>query len=98
MFTFVFSGKPVKAVHPVHPSPALCKFTTGDGTGGTEKKIGGQTGNACIKACLAYKKKNKKVNGVTVFRNNKPGCWCEIGMKTKNKNKKYKTCFLPVGK
>ena len=46
-----------------------CKFENGDGTGGSEKKIGMQTGEECIQACITYKKtKDDRVNGVTILQ------------------------------
>ena len=46
-----------------------CKFERGDGTGGSEKKIGSQTGEECIQACIRYKKtKDSRVNGVTILQ------------------------------
>jgi len=72
----------------------LCTFLPGDGIGGTEKKIGMQTGNDCVRACLKLKEINGYVNGVTLLSSNEPGCWCEISMNGPNSNTKYKTCFL----
>jgi len=75
----------------------LCTFKTGDGIGGTEKKIGMQTGNDCVMACLKEKEINGYVNGVTLLSSNEPGCWCEIKMNGQNSNTKYKTCLLNDG-
>ena len=72
----------------------LCTFLPGDGVGGTEKTIGMQTGNDCVRACLKLKETDSNVNGVTLLSSDKPGCWCEIGMNDRKKNAKYKTCFL----
>ena len=72
-------------------------FVPGDGGGGSEKRIGEQTGNNCIAACISLKKKDNKINGVTIRRNGKAGCWCEYGMTKVAGNKNvYKTCFLKV--
>jgi hypothetical protein len=72
----------------------LCNFQRGDGVGGREVKIGMQTGNDCVRACIKYKKSNGNVNGVTLLSSNEPGCYCEIGMSSRNSDSKYKTCFL----
>ena len=46
-----------------------CKFEPGDGTGSGEKKIGMQTDEECIQACIRYKKtKDDRVNGVTILQ------------------------------
>merc|ERR1711962_1836028 len=75
------------------------RFEKGDGTGGTEKKIGMQKGFACVLACIKRKKiKGIVVDGVTVRKDGKPGCWCELGMKRISRSaksvRKYMTCFL----
>merc|ERR1712072_474840 len=58
--------KPVKPVTPVVPvkpgKKYTCAFKIGDGIGGSEKKIGPQKGAACVKACVALKRKNPTIN------------------------------------
>merc|ERR1711907_73629 len=83
------------------PSGAHCgKWALGDGKGGGgflrsgDKKIGLQRGQECVKACIAYRKHDHRVSGVTVYSSGKPGCWCEYNMKYRNSNKTYKSCFL----
>ena len=71
-----------------------CSFVSGDGAGGTETKIGVQTGNDCIKACVELRKKDKSINGVTVRQDNSGGCWCEKSMDEVSTSSTYKTCFL----
>ena len=75
-----------------------CSFVSGDGTGGTETKIGSQKGSACIKACIELKKTDSSINGVTVIADNRPGCWCEKSMTGVSPSGTYKTCFLKAGK
>ena len=75
-------------------SALLCTFTAGDGAGGTEVKIGGKTGDECIRACIDRKVEDSTINGVTVLSNNKPGCWCEQKMTKTVHSTTYKTCFL----
>ena len=87
--------KPVKPVTPVVPvkpgKKYTCAFKIGDGIGGSEKKIGPQKGAACVKACVALKRKNPTINGVTY---GKRGCYCEYKQKRRNGNKSWKNCFL----
>ena len=75
-----------------------CSLVQGDGVGGTEVKIGKQTGAACMTACLKRRHTDKSINGITLFGNDKPGCWCEKGMKKVGGRKIYKTCFLKPSK
>merc|ERR1712072_525717 len=84
--------KPVKPVRPVKPGKKYtCAFKIGDGTGGPEKKIGHQKGAACVKACVALKRKSPTINGVTYV---KRGCYCEYKQKRRNHNKSWRNCFL----
>ena len=71
-----------------------CTFYPGDGVGGTEFKVGMQTDSQCVDACLAKKKTDDSINGVTILSNNKPGCWCERSMRGRNYNPDYKSCFI----
>ncbi|XP_057313930.1 adhesion G protein-coupled receptor B1-like [Hydractinia symbiolongicarpus] len=78
-----------------------CKFVTGDGSGGTEVNIGYKdTIQDCIIACADRKKKNPKINGVTIPSkiSGKVNCYCEIGMTGSNGGSSWQTCFmlLPV--
>jgi len=73
-----------------------CEFALGDGTGSKENevKVGIQTGEACIKACVERKKNDQFINGVTVRRDGSGGCWCEREMTKRDNDRKYKSCFL----
>ena len=42
--------------------------------------------------------KDHTINGVTVHTNGKGGCYCEKHMTHRNKNKKWKSCYLPTNK
>ena len=76
-------------------APALkCTFSSGDGTGGSEVKIGDQTGDECIEACMDRKQNDHRINGVTIYSNGKGGCWCEQNMNRVSASSTYKTCFL----
>ena len=69
----------------------------GDGIGGTEILIGDQRGSVCIDACKQRKQINSSINGVTLFSEAiKGGCWCEKGMKGRNNNTKYMSCYTGV--
>ena len=71
-----------------------CSFVSGDGSGGSERKIGTQKGAECIKACIELRKTDTSINGVTVVADNRPGCWCEKSMTGVSSSGTYKTCFL----
>lgn len=72
-----------------------CIFLDGDGSGGTEKKIGNQKGEECVKACLELRKSDPFINGVTIYKSGKPGCWCELNMTGRDaRGKTYKSCFF----
>ena len=75
-------------------SSLSCTFSPGDGTGGSEVNIGSQTGSECVRACMRLKETDDSINGVTVFQNQREGCWCEKGMKEVSRSSTYKTCFL----
>ena len=71
----------------------------GHGTGGSEVKISDSlTGQFCIDACKTRKNTDPSINGVTVRRNGKGGCWCERNMKSVLKFSRstrfYKTCAI----
>ena len=74
-----------------------CTFRTGDGTGGSEVKIGAQRGSACVDACIKRKRTDRTINGISVFRDTrKGGCWCERKMNGRNTNARYKSCILKL--
>lgn len=68
----------------------------GDGTGSKELKIGNQKGDACVNACIAKRRTNGAINGVTMLASGAGGCWCEVNMKGRNSNSIYTSCYLPV--
>ena len=72
-------------------------FTDGDGIGGSETSVGSVTGDECALACIEKRKTDKTINGVTILKSGKAGCWCEKGMKSKEASSKYRSCFLPSG-
>ena len=75
--------------------PAPCILQDGDGDGGTEESVSGKKGQACIDACLEKKKTDSSINGITMYRDDKDGCWCERNMKTiLTERKTYRTCFI----
>merc|ERR1719450_1520829 len=79
-------------------SALKCTFSSGDGTGGSEVKIGDQTGDECIKACMDRRQNDHRINGVTIYSNGKGGCWCEQNMNRVSASSTYKTCFLQAKK
>jgi hypothetical protein len=72
-----------------------CSFTSGDGTGGAEKKIAHKKGKGCVRACKDLKKDDDAIKGVTIYSDDsKEGCWCEYNMNSIKSNSKYQTCYL----
>ena len=72
-----------------------CTFYTGDGTGGSDEKVGNQKGSSCIDICLELRKTDKTINGVIVFADaSKGGCWCKKQMTGTSSVTKYKSCFI----
>ena len=67
---------------------------SGDGAGGSEVKIGDQTGQECINACKERKKTDATINGVTIRKDGNNGCWCEKKMSYVTGSSRYKTCYL----
>ena len=71
-------------------------YVVGDGIGGTEVQVRQQTGETCVQACVKASIRDKRINGVTVYSNGKPGCWCEQLMTGVNSRyTQYKTCLFP---
>ena len=82
-------------LHSVSESPATeCSFVNGDGSGGSEVKIGDHTGTRCIEECIQRRKTDTTINGVTIKQDHSGGCWCERNMNHVTKSMTYKTCFL----
>ena len=59
-----------------------------------EEKIEGLSGADCINVCISRRKKDDRINGVTVYSSGEPVCWCEREMDGVLQNSLYKTCFL----
>ena len=57
-------------------------------------KIGPQIGDTCVQACIARKKNDDTINGVTIYQDERKGCWCEKGMIHIGGSSVYKTCLL----
>ena len=76
-------------------STSTCKFSIGNGDGGSKIYVGEQKGGACIDACLHMKMIDDSINGVTLyFNDDNGGCWCEQNMIRISGT--YKTCFLQL--
>ena len=73
-----------------------CVLKSGDGKGGSETRVGSQTGSACVSLCREAQKINKRINGATMRKDGKPGCYCELGMTRIASSSTYKTCFIVV--
>ena len=58
-------------------------------------KIGTQMGSECVTACMRLKVNDDSINGVTVYQNQRAGCWCEKGMTGVRSSTTYKTCRFP---
>ena len=82
---------------PISAESLTCTFEPGDGTGGVEVKVGSQTGSECVKACLQARETDNRINGVTVYKDQREGCFCEKGMTGVNANPIYKTCLFRAG-
>jgi len=80
--------------HESHAGDAGCIFMAGDGSGHSEKWIGYMSQSNCVDACIARRRTDARINGVTVYASGAPGCYCEIKMKGRNDNGKYKSCFI----
>ena len=77
------------------PPPSLsCTFSPGDGSGGIDVKIGSQQGSECVTACMRMKVNDNSINGVTVYQNQRAGCWCEKGMTGVRGSTTFKPCRL----
>ena len=78
-------------------------FEPGDGGGVSEKKVSTSlTGGDCVDACREEMKKDSSINGVSVYKDGRGGCWCEQNLASLSKSTDdtttYKTCFLNSGK
>ena len=83
----------------VGDQPPYCRFTLGDGVGGSETNERGLDPEQCFARCKELKKTNPRVNGVTVDTKGDKECYCEIGMKSWNTVDRYKSCqvkMMPV--
>ena len=71
----------------------MCSFRLGNGRGGSSRRIGSQTGAACVSACLHMRKVKPGINGVTVYQDKlKSSCYCRSNMT--HIGGIYKTCFF----
>ena len=78
-------------------SPAQWKV--GDGIGGSEERIGSFANKEiCYQKCLNRRKNGKLANGVTVDSKTQKSCFCEYGMKGRNRNGGWVSTFINRGK
>ncbi|XP_065051247.1 uncharacterized protein LOC135680930 isoform X2 [Rhopilema esculentum] len=86
----------VKSNAPVLPSGVLpAQWTIGDGSGGSEEKIGTFANKEiCYAKCSVRKRNGQLANGVTVDSKTQKVCYCEYGMKARNKNKSWRSTFI----
>ena len=81
--------------NPEAPVWTGCDWKTGDGIGGTEKRVGTVSGpEECLKKCKAYTHNGKKPNGASVYTKTGTVCYCEFGM-NKWSGTSYTTCLIP---
>ena len=74
------------------------QWTIGDGSGGSEEKIGTFANKEiCYAKCSVRKRNGQLANGVTVDSKTQKVCYCEYGMKTRNKNKSWRSTFIKRG-
>lgn len=68
----------------------------GDARGGRDVWLGYLNEEECIRGCLKRKLDNDySINGLTVHADGKQkGCWCEKWMSHRNKDTKWKSCYL----
>ena len=84
------------------PGIATCPdFDTGDGVvggGSSDIKISTKlAGSDCIEACKERKRADDSINGVSVFKDDRKGCWCWKNLVKLQQNAyyaRYKTCKL----
>jgi len=70
----------------------------GDGTGGTEMRIGEFANETvCYAKCSVQRKDGKLANGATVDSTTKRTCFCEFGMDGISINENWITTFIRRG-
>jgi len=72
-----------------------CELQSGDAEGGSETWMGYLTRDKCIEACI--KRRNlgdDSINGVTVYADEEPGCYCEKAMSYRDTDTTWKSCVL----
>ncbi len=73
-------------------------WVIGDGVGGTEVRVGKVASKlACYVLCYHRKKNGVLANGATVDTKTGTNCYCEYGMKKRNRVKKWMTTFINRG-
>ena len=74
------------------------QWRRGDGTGGPEVRIGVFANKEVYYAkCSVRRKNGKLINGATVDSRTKKTCYCEFGMRGRNKNRNWITTFIKRG-
>ena len=74
------------------------RWMRGDGSGGSEERIGTFANKeVCYAKCSVRRRNGKLANGVTVDSKTKKNCYCEYGMKGKNNNAAWITTFIKRG-
>ena len=67
----------------------------GDGTGGSEVRIGVFANKeVCYAMCSIQRKNGKLANGATVDSRTQKICYCEYGMTGRNSNRQWMTTFI----
>ena len=67
----------------------------GDGIGGTEQKIGKFANKeVCYQKCMNRRYRGKLPNGVTVDSKTQKQCYCEYGMRKRNRNAAWINTFI----
>jgi len=70
------------------------KWMSGDGTGGTNFRLGWMGEDDCKKYCIEKNKEDSNINGCT-FSPQKNDCWAEKGMRGHKRLVGWITAFLP---
>ena len=74
------------------------QWTRGDGSGGSEEKIGVFANKeVCYAKCSTRKRNGQLANGATVDSKTKKTCFCEYGMKGRNNNGNWINTFIKRG-
>ena len=74
------------------------QWNRGDGSGGSEERIGVFANKEiCYAKCSVRRRNGKLANGATVDSKTKKTCFCEYGMKGRNNNGNWITTFIKRG-